>query len=624
MRNILFIAALAGIALAGCKKDDDKPENIPDFTVTVSGEYTYTGTPVEPSGANVTVKAGSATLTAGTDYTLSYSDHTNAGTATVTATGAGSYAGKSGNAHFTIKPIVATLNVTVSGTYTYNGTPVEPSGASVVVKYGDITLSEGADYTLSYNNNTNAGAATVTVTGTGNYTGGETTNFTVVPCPISVMANNESKAEGAVDAPLTYTTVPALYGSDVLPGALTRTPGETLGTYAIMEGTLSGGDNYEITSFTGGVFTINLYFAGEGTKEKPYVIDELARLVKFRDLVNAGNAEYNSKYYKLMADIDLNVAPHNTSSGWSTIGWTHVVPFRGYFDGNNHKVSGLYINDKYYLYSGLFGYIENGEVQNLGVVDVNITGGSYIGSLAGYITGATITNCYATGELSGEVSVGGLTGYVQGGSVSNCFTNISVNSDYNGNNVVGGCGGLAGYVANNANITNCYVAGVVNGKDYFGGLAGYLTGNATITNCYVTSAVNGSNYVGGLVGFIQGGSVENCAALNPNITGNGNGRVAGNIHSSIIGTLANNVAWGGMTGGIDNVPIATTNDAASPHGADITATDAKKQVTYTNQLHWNFGNDNENPWKWIGGSYSLPVLYWQDASTYPALPEHLK
>lgn len=48
----------------------------------VSGDYTYTGTAHQPSGGNAAVTLNGSTLTENTDYTLSYSDHTNAGTAT--------------------------------------------------------------------------------------------------------------------------------------------------------------------------------------------------------------------------------------------------------------------------------------------------------------------------------------------------------------------------------------------------------------------------------------------------------------------------------------------------------------------------------------------------------------
>lgn len=52
--------------------------------------YTYTGSALKPS---VTVKLGSTKLKQGTDYTVSYKNNKNAGTATVTVTGKGSFSG---------------------------------------------------------------------------------------------------------------------------------------------------------------------------------------------------------------------------------------------------------------------------------------------------------------------------------------------------------------------------------------------------------------------------------------------------------------------------------------------------------------------------------------------------
>ena len=56
----------------------------------VQGRYAYTGSAIKPAP---TVKVGSTTLKSGTDYTLSYKNNTNAGTATVTITGKGNYTG---------------------------------------------------------------------------------------------------------------------------------------------------------------------------------------------------------------------------------------------------------------------------------------------------------------------------------------------------------------------------------------------------------------------------------------------------------------------------------------------------------------------------------------------------
>lgn len=79
--------AIAKKAIKGC-------------TITISGNaYTYDGSPKKPE---VTVKDGSAILKLGADYTVSYQDNINAGTASINLKGAGNYTGTA-TAHFTIQ-----------------------------------------------------------------------------------------------------------------------------------------------------------------------------------------------------------------------------------------------------------------------------------------------------------------------------------------------------------------------------------------------------------------------------------------------------------------------------------------------------------------------------------------
>ena len=99
-------------------------------------------------------------------------------------------------------------------------------------------------------------------------------------------------------------------------------------------------------------------------------------------MVNSENATYNgSKYYKLMADISLYTygSGYNGGKGWIPIGNTtsSATCFSGTFDGNNHMISGLYINDPagtLYFY-GLFGDVYATEaapavIKNLGLLNV--------------------------------------------------------------------------------------------------------------------------------------------------------------------------------------------------------------------------------------------------------------
>ena len=151
--------------------------DLKDATVTVNGEYFYTNFPITPE---VSVTWNGTRLTKDTDYTVDYTNNTNAGKATVTVTGTGNYIGtKTGN--FTIAP--AQLNdatVNVNGTYTYTGQAQTPTAGDVVVTLGGRTVPSD-QYTISASDNMNAGQATATVTAKagGNYTGSASGKFTI-------------------------------------------------------------------------------------------------------------------------------------------------------------------------------------------------------------------------------------------------------------------------------------------------------------------------------------------------------------------------------------------------------------------------------------------------------------
>ena len=138
-------------------------------------------------------------LTKDTDYTVGYTNNTNAGKATVTVTGTGNYIStKTGS--FTIAP--AQLNdatVKVNGTYTYTGQAQTPAADDVVVTLGGRTVPSD-QYSISASDNMNAGQATATVTAKagGNYTGSASGKFT-----IALASLNDAKVEVS-GGPFTY------------------------------------------------------------------------------------------------------------------------------------------------------------------------------------------------------------------------------------------------------------------------------------------------------------------------------------------------------------------------------------------------------------------------------------
>jgi len=104
------------------------------FTIDTISAQTYTGSEIRPT---VTVRDGSTALTLTTDYTVAYTNNTNAGTATVTVSGAGNYAGSSGSRTFTINKAtgaavsVPTLNNVTQNSITINAVSAPGNGQTI-------------------------------------------------------------------------------------------------------------------------------------------------------------------------------------------------------------------------------------------------------------------------------------------------------------------------------------------------------------------------------------------------------------------------------------------------------------------------------------------------------------
>ena len=189
--------------------------SIAEATVTLDAtSYTYDGSAKEPG---VTVVLDGTTLTAGTDYTVSYADNVDAGTATVTVAGCGSYTGTV-TATFTISAAsLASATVALSSTsYTYSGSAKTPTPT---VTLSGTTLTKGTDYTVSYADNTDVGTATVTVTGTGNYTGTASATFTIKAASIASATVTLSSTSYTYDGTAkTPTVTVTLSGTTLISG----------------------------------------------------------------------------------------------------------------------------------------------------------------------------------------------------------------------------------------------------------------------------------------------------------------------------------------------------------------------------------------------------------------------
>ncbi|WP_418951865.1 Ig-like domain-containing protein [Ruminococcus sp.] len=149
--------------------------SISKASVTLStSTYAYDGKAKTPS---VTVKVNGKTLKKDTDYTVSYSNNTKVGTATVKITGKGNYTG-SVSKTYSIKNNFKKATVSGISTKAFTGKNITQN---ITVKYNGKTLKKGTDYTVSYSSNKNIGTATVKIAGKGSYTGTITKTFKINP-----------------------------------------------------------------------------------------------------------------------------------------------------------------------------------------------------------------------------------------------------------------------------------------------------------------------------------------------------------------------------------------------------------------------------------------------------------
>ncbi|GAB6395287.1 MAG: Ig-like domain-containing protein [Bacteroidales bacterium] len=149
--------------------------HIPDNGIQLfSEDWTYSGDFIEP---DITIVDEGKVLEVGKDYTFSYSNNLNAGTATVIIEGIGTYSGKV-TKDFVIKPkSITAANVSGITDYAFTGDSIKQV---ITVTDGNKALSEDDDYLITYSNNIQIGTATMVIVGKANYSGSITKYFDIL------------------------------------------------------------------------------------------------------------------------------------------------------------------------------------------------------------------------------------------------------------------------------------------------------------------------------------------------------------------------------------------------------------------------------------------------------------
>lgn len=269
----------------------------------------------------------------------------------------------------------------------------------------------------------------------------------------------------------------------------------------------------------------------EGSKDGMMRISSSEDLVKFKERVENGEIALGAV---LTADIDMS-----DICGESIGSWEPVRQYAGTFDGDNHSIKNLYMNNMD-GFTGLFGEaLEGSVIKNVTMENYQIISAGEAGSLAG-ISYGTVENCHSNGQLTatGRIS-GGLCGIAE--IMVGCSNRGTVNG------VGATVGGVAGEVR--GTMEKCWNEGTVESTgEYAGGVAGSLAkGNKSsllqvfATDCYNTGKVTNEAYgAGGVAGYANNFVINRCYNL---------GEVSGLVDAGGI------VATGTSVRGADAKPV---------------------------------------------------------------------
>lgn len=281
-------------------------------------------------------------------------------------------------------------------------------------------------------------------------------------------------------------------------------------------------------------YAATAFVGGSGTKDAPYQIATAEQLALLAKDVNSGSTTHSGEYFILTADIDLS------GHVWTPLGYESyssgggsAQSFSGYFDGNNKKITGLYVDERVgdnhgkNRNAGLFGCIaavsSEPVIQNL-IVDGTVYAGdgntdsdNYYGAgiLVGRITVlgndvpyAVIKNCTVSGTVNSTKNAGGLVGDASYTHFENCTANVKVE----GYSVSGGFVGNAF----KSQLTDCTARGDVSSRGWStGGFAGILFYDTAVEHCAAFGDVEAGDWnLGGFVGYAENGvTIKNSIAM---------------------------------------------------------------------------------------------------------------
>ena len=314
-----------------------------------------------------------------------------------------------------------------------------------------------------------------------------TVSYEAVRCESELLIGDKFYSEGSViyglEPNTTYCIVAVITNDPNYEDTRPMKKGEIISTKAAPTDSWLDEGNYDIS-----------WYNAEATSYEISTAAQLAGVSYILRNIDTFSEFFMGKTITLTADIDL--------SGHA---WIPIVYFFGTFDGGNHTITGVYVNNPNSLHQGLFGILSavggscNVEIKNICLEDSYIYGSANVGGIVGYA----------------DAGVGIVPTSMLKINISNCVSYAVVKSKNGGNDDSSAAGGIVGNMdSSQAVVENCENYGSINGTGYHvGGIVGYTEGGK-VHNCANYGTVYGSTAcVGGIVGESVNGQVYNSISL---------------------------------------------------------------------------------------------------------------
>ena len=251
---------------------------------------------------------------------------------------------------------------------------------------------------------------------------------------------------------------------------------------------------------------------------------------------------------------------------------------------------------------------------------------AYVGGLVGRIQSGSVTDSFATGDVSVTTAgIGSFANAYVGGLLGSSIANVSqayalgnvTVTGANGSGVKSRVGGLIGNSATGS-IQNSFALGNVEGDTSVGGLVGL--NRSVISNSFSAGRVSGIHHVGGFVGDHATGSITSSYAVGNLIRISGAqttrfGQLIGYCNAAA-NTIVVNSYYNSQTSIIDASVTSPETNCNS-----LTAARAKTSVQLKNSsslVGFDFVGTNNSSWRFkttlfkkgIATPYEFPVLNW--------------